>query len=68
LFKGRDVHLEIDTSFGMGRGRSIVDWWYKRGLAPNAHVFNEVNVSGFFELLTTLLSRYPFPQTSEKSA
>lgn len=66
LFKGRDVHMEIDTSFGMGRGRSIVDWWHKRGLSPNAHVFKEVNVKGFFDLLTHLLSRYPLPQTSEK--
>jgi purine nucleosidase len=58
LFKGKDVHVEIDTSYGIGRGRSIVDWWRKRDLAPNAHVFNEFNPAGFFDLLTDLLSRY----------
>lgn len=58
LFKGQDVHVEIDTSFGMGRGRSIVDWWHKRGLPDNAHVFNEINAKGFYDLLTDLLSRY----------
>jgi len=58
LFKGKDVHVEIDTSFGIGRGRSIVDWWHKRGLPENAHVFNEINAKGFYDLLTDLLSRY----------
>ncbi len=58
LFKGKDVHIEIDTSFGIGRGRSIVDWWQKRDLSINAHVFNEINAQGFFDLLTSLLSSY----------
>ena len=57
LFKGKDVHVEINTSYGINRGRSIVDWWGKRNLTPNAHVFNEFNPSGFFELLSKLLSR-----------
>ena len=64
LFKGKDVHVEIDTSFGMGRGRSIVDWWHKRGLPVNAHVFNEINTEGFYALLTSLLSRYENRQES----
>lgn len=58
LFQGKDVHVEIDTSFGVGRGRSIVDWWRKRGLPAHAHVINEVDVKGFFDLLTDLLARY----------
>lgn len=62
LFKGKDVHIEIDTSFGIGRGRSIIDWWHKRGITNNAHVFNEVNVEGFFDLLTELLSRFGHSQ------
>ncbi len=67
LFKGKDVHIEIDTSFGIGRGRSITDWWHKRGLPVNAHVFNEVNVKTFFDLLTDLLSRYgPSPSLGKR--
>lgn len=58
LFKGKDVHVEIDTSFGMGRGRSIIDWWHKRGIPAEAHVFSEINSQGFYDLLTELLSRY----------
>ncbi len=58
LFKGKDAHIEINTSFENSRGRSTVDWWHKRGLSPNAHVFNEVDVPGFFKLLTGLLSRF----------
>lgn len=58
LFKGKDVHVEINTSFEIGRGRSIIDWWEKRGLSVNAHVMNEIDVKGFFELLTDLLARY----------
>ncbi len=58
LFKGKDVHVDIDTSFGIARGRSIVDWWQKRGIPMNAHVVNKINVNGFFDLLTDLLSRY----------
>ncbi|MBS0271975.1 MAG: nucleoside hydrolase [Proteobacteria bacterium] len=58
LFKEKDVHVEIDTSFGIGRGRSIIDWWRKRGLPANAHVVNEVDVKGFFDLLTDLLASY----------
>lgn len=58
LFKGRDVHVEIDTSYGITRGRSIIDWWEKRGLSPNTHVFNEFNSKGFFDLLTNSLKHY----------
>jgi len=58
LFKGKDVHIDIDTSFGLTRGRSVVDWSHKLDLPINSHVFNEVNVSGFFNLLTGLLARY----------
>lgn len=58
LFKGKNLHVEIDTSYGIGRGRSIMDWWGKRDLVPNAHIFNEFNSPGFFDLLTNLLSRF----------
>jgi len=58
LFKGKDVHVEIDTSYGLTRGRSTTAWWEKRNLPPNAHVFNEFNASGFFDLLTDLLTRF----------
>lgn len=58
LFKGQNVHVEADLSFNTTRGRSTVDWYNKRRLESNAHVLNEINVKGFFTLLTDLLSRY----------
>ncbi len=58
LFKGQDVHVEINTAFDVGRGRSIVDWWHKRSLPANTHYFNEINSKGFYELLTGLISRF----------
>lgn len=58
LYKGRDVYVEIDTSLTIMAGRSTVDWHNKLNLKPNAYVINEVNVDGFFELLTSRLGRY----------
>jgi purine nucleosidase len=62
LFTGKDVHVEIDTSFGIGRGRSIIDWWDKRRLPNNAQYFNEINAKGFYDMLTDLLVFYEKPQ------
>jgi purine nucleosidase len=61
LFKGQDVHVEINKSFDIGRGRSIVDWWHKRDLPANAHYFNEIDSKGFYRLLTSLIERLQQP-------
>jgi len=58
LYKGRHVYVEIDVSPTIMAGRSTVDWYGKLGLKPNAYVMNEVNVDGFFYLLTERLRRY----------
>lgn len=58
LYKGRQAYVEIDISPTIMAGRSTIDWHNKLGLKPNAHVMNEVNVQGFFELLTERLGRY----------
>ncbi|MEB3701541.1 Nucleoside hydrolase [Candidatus Bealeia paramacronuclearis] len=58
LFQGKDVHVEIDTTDGITGGRSIIDFWDRRGLEINAHVFDKVDVHGFFTLLTTLIESY----------
>ena len=58
LFKGQNVHVEVDLSFNVTRGRSTVDWYDKRHLEKNAHVLNKIDIKGFFTLLTDLLSRY----------
>lgn len=58
LYKGRQAYVEIDISPTIMAGRSTVDWYGKLGLKPNAYVMNEVNVQGFFDLLTERLRRY----------
>ncbi len=58
LYKGRHAYVEIDISPTIMAGRSTVDWYGKLGLEPNAYVMNEVNVQGFFDLLTERLGRY----------
>lgn len=66
LFKGQKAHVEMDLSFNVTRGRSTVDWYDKRRLEPNGHVLNEIDVKGFFTLLTDLLSRYGTSSLSEQ--
>lgn len=66
LYKGRDVYVGIDVSPTIMAGRSTVDWYGKLGFKPNAHVINEVNVNGFFSLLTEGLGRYPLEEKSHQ--
>lgn len=63
LYKGRHVYVDIDTSPTLTAGRSTVDWYEKLGFKPNAYVINEVDVEGFFELLTEGLSHYKMGKT-----
>ncbi|MBA3813925.1 MAG: nucleoside hydrolase [Alphaproteobacteria bacterium] len=62
LYKGRDVYVEIDVSPTIMAGRSTVDWYSKLHCKPNAYVVNEIDVNGFFEMLTEALGRYIFPE------
>ena len=61
LYEGREVYVEIDVSPTIMAGRSTVDWYGKLGFKPNAYVVNEVNVKGFFDLLTEGLGWYAPP-------
>lgn len=70
LYKGRHVYVEIDTSSTVTSGRSTVDWFGKLyANKPNAYVINEVNVAGFFDLLTEAIRCYnPAQQNIHKSS
>ncbi len=59
LYKGRHAYVEIDISSTIMAGRSTVDWHRKLSFQPNGYVVNEVDKSGFFDLLTERLKRYP---------
>lgn len=58
LYKGRNVHVDIDISPTIMAGRSTVDWYGKLKLPPNAYVINEIDAQGFFDLLTERLRCY----------
>ncbi|MBL8676717.1 MAG: nucleoside hydrolase [Alphaproteobacteria bacterium] len=61
LYKGREVHVEIDISSTILAGRSTVDWHGKLDRKATSFVVNDVNVDGFFDLLTERLKRYSLP-------
>ncbi len=59
LYKGRHTYVEVDISSTIMAGRTTVDWHKKLSFEPNGYVLNEVDTTGFFDLLTTRLKRYP---------
>jgi inosine-uridine nucleoside N-ribohydrolase len=51
LLRVERLHTAIDSSLGVGRGRTVVDRWRRLGLEPNASVAVDVNPGGFVDLL-----------------
>ena len=56
LFSGRFINVEIETESQLTLGMTVADWWGVSDRIPNAKFINEVNVEGFFDLLTNRLS------------
>jgi purine nucleosidase len=56
LFKGRRVHVEIETASERTMGMTVVDWWGVTGRPANATVITQVNADGFFDLLIQRLA------------
>jgi purine nucleosidase len=59
LFKGKLVNVCIETTSPLTRGTTVVDWWQTTGRLPNANFLYDVNVEGFFNLLTDRFARLP---------
>lgn len=59
MFKGKMVNVCIETTSPLTRGTTVVDWWHATGRRPNANFLFEVNVEGFFDLLTERFARLP---------
>jgi inosine-uridine nucleoside N-ribohydrolase len=51
--------VEIDTTQGPCRGRTVVDQLRRTGRAPNAHVSTDVDATAFIDLLTERISTLP---------
>ena len=56
LFSGKACPVSIERE-GSCAGRTVVDWWQRSPLPPNALVVNDVDADGFFALLTERLAR-----------
>jgi purine nucleosidase len=59
LFTGRDCYVEIDTSSGIHRGRSTIDWNGRLRQPANAHVLDSIEVRPFFDNVVAALSLLP---------
>jgi len=59
LFKGKIVNVSIETTSPLTRGATIADWWRQTDRPLNANVLYDVDVEGFFALLTERFARLP---------
>ena len=57
LFRGKPVHLDVETQSRLTLGRTVVDWWEVTDAPPNATVMEAADSDGFYALLTDRLSR-----------
>jgi purine nucleosidase len=59
LFGGRNVNVVVETAGAYTTGMTVVDWWQVTDRPPNALFLREVDVEGFYALLTERLGRLP---------
>jgi purine nucleosidase len=57
LFSGRRCHVEIEHHSEATMGMTLVDWWGVTGRQPNAHVIDQVDDAGYFDLLVDRIGR-----------
>ena len=59
LFRSVAVFAEVDCGPGLGRGRTVIDRWRRRGRAANAQLLKTLDAERFFALLTARLAALP---------
>ena len=57
LFKGRDVHVSIDSREGPSFGQTVADWYGVLDQPANVTWVEEGDAQGFFDLLSSRLAR-----------
>lgn len=57
LFRGKSVHVAVETNSLLTMGRTVADWWGATDNPPNATVMDRANSDGFYELVVDRLSR-----------
>lgn len=58
MFKGKRVHVEIDTRPGPTSGMTVMDWWGVTGREPNALVMHDIDADRFYDLLVERIGSY----------
>jgi purine nucleosidase len=59
MFGGRRVNVVIEMAGTYTSGMSVVDWWRVTDREPNALFLRDVDVDGFYALLSERLSKLP---------
>ncbi len=59
LYRGRDINVSVEISSELTFGMTVADWWRVTDRPRNATFLREVDVDGFFALLTEHLRRLP---------
>ena len=57
LFRGKRVHLTVETGSPLTMGQTVADWWNVTGKEANTTVIDHADADGFYTLLVDLLSR-----------
>jgi purine nucleosidase len=57
LFDGRRCNVEIEVSSELTMGMSVIDWWGVTTRPKNAFVVNQIDVEGYFDLITQAIAR-----------
>ncbi len=57
LFKGRQIHLQVDSREGPTYGQTIADWYNTLEQPSNVMWIDSADAQGFFDLLSTRLAR-----------
>jgi purine nucleosidase len=52
LFRGKMCNVEIETKSDLTKGATVVDWWGITNREKNVFFIHDVDVDGFFDLLT----------------
>jgi len=57
LFKGRQIHMQVDSREGPTYGQTIADWYNTLEQPSNVMWIDSADAQGFFDLLSTRLAR-----------
>ena len=59
LLETKHRHVDVDCSWELSRGRTLVDLWERMGQPANCHVATGIDAPGFIELLIERISTLP---------